>query len=564
MEPTSPKSKRKAAKEKDDVKDQVVEPEPEPSDAKERSKSKERARSKSPKASRKAIVNDASASSSIAGDSVDWESLPFEVCMKILGGLQDDLGSLMALSSVSVTWRQISTSEESFRSLFMATFAKLEPSDEYFLENGAPKPTLLKPAKAKEGHVVPPGPSSYFHLYAHKYPLHKRWIRRQFTTSLFKAVSDAERFSMLVPWRGFCVTAASDGNVCFWDPKSFATASSSSSSSSSTASSSNTKDTPNVTIKPKQKPRRLFNVHTAHIWWMTIQGDLCFTVSSDGCFKVTNLEPLITDFDNANLETITVISSDIPIWAIDVLRRSRRVVVGAQNGLVTLLSWKKGKWKEWKVIRSVKLQGGIWDVCLLPNQRFAACCNIDIRVYNFEPSDVEKELDAEFPPTAVQGALVPNFQRAVITPPDILLPAEGTFTLEQRSRAGLTRNLNFVDGLLISACSTVGLEAYNVDTGERVWTLKTKGVDIFDVGMTNNKLVCAGTDETTGYASVIVFDGRTHELILETGPTSSIGRVFSTCVTDESIYVCAVGSLYHVNFVPAGKTSKEDSGCVIS
>lgn len=510
-------------------------------------------RAKSPKRNLGLSSPEAASSST---PSCDWESLPLEVCYGILTSLSDDIPALLALGKVSVFWRQISTTEDVWRRLFQRVFHKLEPSDEYFLEHGAPKPTLLKEARTGLG-PLPIGPSSYYHLFAAKYPLHRRWVKQQFTTSLIPNYGHADKvFPMMIAWRGFCVTAGSDGNVSLWDPKNFSTSSSSKSAHSSTS-----------TPKPsKLKPFRTIPVHEGHIWWMVIQGDLCFTVGSDGRLKVMNLEPLVTlDAQNAVLEQIVVLSLNIPIWCIDVNRKSRKVVIGTQDGHVMLLSWKKGNWKQWKAVRNVKLRSGIWDVCLLPGRRFAVCANIDICIYHFDPSAVEASFDAENPPpAALDNALCSMNRRAVVTPVDLKLPKEGEENMPNRPRAGLTRNLNFIDGQLIAACSTVGLEAWNVDSGERLWTLSTRGYDVFDVGMTNNKLVCVGTDEDTALANVIVFDGPTRTFLLESGPDVSIGRVFSTCVTDGSIYVCAVSGLYHINFAQSEKGKKDDSSCVIS
>lgn len=474
-----------------------------------------------------------------------------------MSSLSDDIPSLLALGNVSVFWRQVSTTEDVWRKLFQSVFHKLEPSDEYFLENGAPKPTLLKEAKTKQGGTLPVGPSSYYHLFATKYPLHQRWMKQQFSSSLILNDKQLDKaFSMMVQWRGFCVTAGSDGAVCLWNPKNF------SNTNSSKVASSSSSSTPKP---PKLKPFRVFQIHQGHIWWMTIQGDLCFTVGSDGTFKVSNLEPLVaSDPLNAVVEQITVLDWNIPIWCIDVNRRSRKVVIGTQDGHVVLMSWKKGNWKQWKALRTVKLRSGIWDVCLLPG-RFAVCANIDICIYNFEASEIESSFDAENPPPApANNALISVNRRAVLTPVDLKLPKEGQEAIPNRPRGGLTRNLNFIDGQLVAACSTVGLEAWDIDTAERLWTLDTRGYDVFDVGMTNNKLVCVGTDEDTGMAAVIVFDGPSRTFVLESGPDQGIGRVFSTCVTDGSIYVCAVNGLYHIDFNPREKGKKDDSSCVIS
>lgn len=552
-------------------------------------KSKDRPRSKSPRSKRSAVDSSALASSS-APIVCDWDSLPFDACLKILEYFTDDLPSLVSLGSVSSYWRRVSTSEPLWRQLFLRHFTRLEPSDEYFLQHGVPKPTLLR---EKTGGMATAGPSSYWHLFANKWPLLQYWYKGKATINTIKATTDIERFSMMVEWRGFCVTGGSDGRLCFWDPKQFRF------QKAFAATKKKAK------AEPKADPeiwREIKNLHEYHIWWMTIQGDLCFTVGSDGTLKVTDLAPLIDD-PAAPLETIVVMSDHAPYWAIDVSLADRLVVIGSQVGYVTVLEWEKDDWRKWKMLRSVKLGAGVWDVCLLPQRRIAACGYKNISIYDFNPLPTELRQDEEDPATPVRNALIAQPKRHErLTIPAFSLPyvdhnvkattafpsphglyvapqmraedaaaeaavaANDPAPIVQQVRA--VRNLNFTRGLLIAAVVGRGIEAWNVDTRELVWFIDTNSIDVFDIQQSNNKLVCVGTDVLIGYPVILTYDFQTQTLIRQVSPDGAIGRVFSACVTDDSIYVCAVDLALNISFSEKKDgielEKKESSSCVVS
>ena len=460
--------------------------------------------------------------------------------------LVDDIPSLVRLGQVSSFWRQVSTSEALWRQMFYHKFCKLEPTDAYFLEHGVPKPTLLQASKPQLPNI-PAGMSPYWHLFMQKWSLHKLWNVKTANTSFIKPSSDIERFSMMSPWRGFCVTAGSDGRLCFWDPRNFLTDTSLASSSTSSKN------------KGKPKPWKQSPLHEYHIWWMTIQEDLCFTVGSDGKLMVTNLAPLVDDHE-AVLETVEVMWNPVPYWALDVSLSERLCIIGSQNGNITLFEWDADDWRKWKIIRSVRLGAGVWDVCLLPGRRFAACGFNSIAIYDFTPTPSELRQDEESPVAPTRAALLGEPKRLErVTKPEYTLPTE----INPKTRPVMARNLNYSRGMLLAAVAGSGIEAWDIDKRELLWTIEHDSIDTFDVQLINNKLVCVGTD-MTGSAVVSVFDIATRELILRTAHDRPVGRVFSTCVTDESIYICAVDGTVHIRFAAKEDKKESSSGCVVS
>lgn len=649
MDPTSPKRSRKSEKSKNA--EVEIEEAANDSPTQQTKQEKRRSRSKSPKsASRSARVESAASSSSSSALSCEWNSLPLELCIRILEGLSDDVQSLLSVGRVSLHWRQVATSEALWRSVFLRSFVRLEPMDEYFLNHGVPTLPLLslsrkindkKASKEKE----PTGPSSFWHLFAHKWSTQRRWNATRMRTNLISPSVGTERFSMMVLWRGYCVTAGSDGRVCIWEHESF--------ESKSSESPVSIKLPPHATSIAKEKAKakilKELQLHEYHIWWMMIEGDLCFTVGSDGKFRVTNLEPLATQGADAEIETITVVSSAWSYWAIDVDPERRLCIIGSQVGTIVLLRWAEDDWRQWERLRNVKLGAGVWDLCLLQTDQFAACGYQNIAIYNFEPTDAEKRED-EYNRENEQNnnqntGLVSESKREKRTKYDFTIPPEfdiepikpittsnntetnnpvqattssapssptapaaasssapsasssssqstspplpattaptassssissATQTAEQNAviasfdapqrKSMMCRNLKWIGGLLIAAIVERGLEAWDVKTRELVWSISDADFDIFDVQQINNKLVVVGSDRSTGFAVVRVYDARTRQLLLAAEPDEQVGRIFSVCVTDESIYVCAVEAMLHIQFTQ--KSGKKDSkGCVIS
>lgn len=594
MDSTSPTRSRRKEKSKEEelpissaTSSDVVEPK----------KPKERSRSKSPRSKRSAVDSATSASSS-APIQCDWDALPYDACLKIMENFADDIPALVSLGSVSSFWRQVSTSETLWRKLFFLRFSRLEPNDEHFLEHSVPKPGLLQQSSA-QGKAASAGPSSYWHLFSSKWAQHKHWRTGNEHIQMVKPSTDIERFSMMVPWRGFCVTAGSDGRICFWDPNKFHY---------------------DKGAKPSKKKaskvipeiwRELRGLHEYHIWWMLIEGDLCFTVGSDGTFKVTDLSPLVAD-PMAELETITVVWNSVPYWAIDVSLADCQAVIGSQSGVLTVFEWEKDDWKKWKALRTVKLGSGVWDVCLLPGRRFAACGFKNISVYDFKPQSAEIRQDDREPPVASHGALLGEPKRQErFTPPNTSIPylsslhptspadtssaASSSYVPPQKKaiaadasssapsssdpssptttaesppaeRIYMVRNLKVTSGLLIGAVVGKGLDAFDVHSGELVWSIPLNGEDIFDIQQVNNRLVGVGTDEF-GFAVVVVWDIVSRKVIARAAGSQSIGRVFSACVTDDAIYVCGVDAMLHITFPENAKNAKKESnssGCVVS
>lgn len=605
MDSTSPSRSRGKEKSKED---ELPISSATSSDTPEPKRPKERSRSKSPRSKRSAVDSATSASSS-AAIQCDWDALPYDACLKIMEHFADDIPALISLGSVSSFWRQVSTSETLWRKLFFHRFSRLEPTDAHFLEHSVPQPGLLQQSSA-QGKATSAGPSSYWHLFAAKWAQHKHWRTGNEHVQMVKPSTDIERFSMMVPWRGFCVTAGSDGRICFWDPNKFHY-----DSGAKPSKKKSTKVIPEIW-------RELRGLHEYHIWWMLIEGDLCFTVGSDGTFKVTDLSPLVND-PMAELETITVIWNSVPYWAIDVSPEECQAVIGSQSGVLTVFEWEKDDWRKWKALRTVKLGSGVWDVCLLPGRRFAACGFKNISVYDFKSESGERRQDDREPTVASHGALLGEPKRQErFTPPNMSIPhlpslhptspatsssssvpyvapqrrdeeaallapsssassssapsasasapsssnTDTTAAEPPKERVHMVRNLKVSSGLLIAAVVNKGIDAFDVNTGDLVWSIPLKGEDIFDLQQVNNRLVGVGTDEF-GFAVVIVWDIVSRKVIARAAGSQSIGRVFSACVTDDAIYVCGVDAMLHITFPENAKNSKKESnssGCVVS
>lgn len=501
-----------------------------------------------------------------------WTSLPFSISIKIMQLLGDDFKAAAGLGTTCLFWRLIYASDELWQYHLLRKFLHLESSDQFFLQNRALPPKNLASA------------SPSLQLFGRKFVQWQAWGRGGISmsdTAIPRCGSDDDQYIHMIRWREYFVTSTPDGRVLFWNPERF---------EPEATFDINVRDT-----APECQAVRIEYPHTSSIYCMRIVDEFCYTATQAGEVSVSILDSMsIRDRTLLGLETYTLVEGLQPIHAMDVSLTERVAVIGTTKG--EIFAYELGNTAStWKLIRKFLFGSELHDLCLLPGRRFAASGLKDIEIYNIGESTSSQEAESNTPSTSApsqDAASSSDASNAVKTPPDLVIPSylmahpelkpifeikttppRKPLPLDQQP-ACVTRNLRFVDGLLVVSISTLGVEAWDVDRVELVWNVCIHTLDIRHMERYNHKLALVGIEEST-MESALVLDMTNLDFLWEATPYKPINGVASLCVTDDAFYLCSRHILCHHKVKspksidtlfssPASNEKKRKGACVIS